>query len=132
MIRMRFVSPHIRSCAQMRWGSSSSTSRAETRNQLNAIAEIPTRNDLAIVLLNPENPVNVGAIARTCVCFSLPMHLVSPSFPLDDPHIKRVAMAYWRLAHIIVHPTWNDFLNSYSLRQYPKRFVYYISKLIDY
>ena len=50
-----------------------------------------------IVLVEPEIPQNTGNIARTCAVTGSPLHLVRPlGFSLDDAHLKRAGLDYWK------------------------------------
>ncbi len=50
-----------------------------------------------IVLVEPEIPQNTGNIARTCVVTGSRLHLVRPlGFALDDAHLKRAGLDYWK------------------------------------
>ena len=59
-----------------------------------------------IVLVEPEIPPNTGSIARLCGATDCRLHLVQPlGFSLDDKHLKRAGLDYWK--HVsITH--WND------------------------
>lgn len=53
------------------------------------------RNQLNIVLFQPEIAGNVGAIMRTCACFQTGLTLIEPcGFPLGDKRMRRAAMDY--------------------------------------
>ncbi len=63
-----------------------------------------------IVLFEPEIPLNVGSIARTCACSGCPLHLVGTlGFRLDDRLAKRAGLDYWEHADVRVHKCWEDF-----------------------
>lgn len=50
-----------------------------------------------IVLVEPEIPQNTGNIARSCVVTGSSLHLVRPlGFSLDDKHLKRAGLDYWK------------------------------------
>lgn len=50
-----------------------------------------------IVLVEPEIPQNTGNIARSCVVTGSSLHLVRPlGFSLDDAHLKRAGLDYWK------------------------------------
>lgn len=54
-----------------------------------------------IVLVEPEIPQNTGNIARTCAATGSVLHLVKPlGFSVDDKHLKRAGLDYWRLLDI--------------------------------
>jgi tRNA (cytidine/uridine-2'-O-)-methyltransferase len=64
-----------------------------------------------VVLVAPEIPPNTGSIGRLCVATGTPLHLVEPlGFVIDDKHLRRAGLDYWR--HVELHrwPTWDAFL----------------------
>lgn len=65
-----------------------------------------------IVFVEPENPLNVGAIGRTCVLTESILHLVRPfSFSLNPKLLKGAAMDYWEHVEYIVYDDFSDFLS---------------------
>lgn len=57
-----------------------------------------------IVLIEPEIPQNTGNIARTCAATGCVLHLVKPlGFSIDEKHVRRAGLDYWRLVEIRVH-----------------------------
>jgi tRNA (cytidine/uridine-2'-O-)-methyltransferase len=66
---------------------------------------------LAIALYQPEIPLNVGSIARTCAVTGVPLHLVGTlGFRLDNRLAKRAGLDYWEHATVEVHRTWEEFI----------------------
>lgn len=66
--------------------------------------------ELAVALLEPENPLNVGSIARTCACAGVPLHLVGRlGFHLDSSRARRAGLDYWELVEHFEHRTWGEF-----------------------
>ena len=64
-----------------------------------------------IVLHAPEIPQNTGNIGRICACTGCLLHLVKPiGFELDDRHVRRSGMDYWRNIEYRIHENWQDFL----------------------
>jgi tRNA (cytidine/uridine-2'-O-)-methyltransferase len=54
--------------------------------------------------------LNVGSIARTCVCTGVPLHIIgTPGFFLDSRLAKRAGLDYWEHADVHVHLTWDEF-----------------------
>jgi len=50
---------------------------------------------MQIILFQPEIAGNVGAVMRTCACFSTGLTLIAPcGFPLGDKRMRRAAMDY--------------------------------------
>ena len=65
-----------------------------------------------VVLVAPEIPQNTGNIGRICSCTGCHLHLVKPiSFALDDRHVRRSGMDYWRNIEYRIHENWQDFLD---------------------
>lgn len=52
---------------------------------------------LHVVLHRPDIPQNTGNIGRTCVAVGAKLWLIRPlGFVLDDRHLRRAAMDYWK------------------------------------
>ena len=53
-----------------------------------------------VILHEPEQPGNTGAIGRTCLCLGASLHLIRPlGFKTSDRFLKRAGLDYWpRLA----------------------------------
>lgn len=66
---------------------------------------------LNVVLVEPEIPQNTGNISRTCACTGASLHLVKPlGFSIDEKHLKRAGLDYWKYLDIHVHESLEDFL----------------------
>ena len=82
---------------------------------------------LNVVLVEPEIPANTGNIARTCGAAGAVLHLVKPlGFSIDDKHVKRAGLDYWRFVNIVVHESLDDFLE-YKKREHPDAGMYFLS-----
>ena len=67
---------------------------------------------LNIVLHEPEIHSNTGNIGRTCVATGTSLHLIRPlGFELDDKHLRRAGMDYWKELDLHVYDSYEDFLN---------------------
>ena len=65
-----------------------------------------------IVLHDPEIPANTGNIGRTCVATGTSLHLIKPlGFSLDEKHLRRAGMDYWRDLDLHVYENFQDFLD---------------------
>ena len=65
-----------------------------------------------IVLHEPEIPANTGNIGRTCVATGTSLHLIKPlGFSLDEKHLRRAGMDYWRYLDLHVYENFQDFLD---------------------
>lgn len=57
-----------------------------------------------VVLVEPEIPPNTGAVARTCVATSTPLHKVGElGFSLDEHQVRRAGLDYWPLLDLSRH-----------------------------
>ena len=65
-----------------------------------------------IVLLEPEIPANTGNIGRTCVATGSSLHLIKPlGFELDEKHLRRAGMDYWKQIDLHIYENYEDFCN---------------------
>ncbi len=72
-----------------------------------------------IVLFQPEIPSNTGNISRTCVGTSTRLHLIKPlGFLLDDKHLKRAGLDYWKNLDLIIWDSFEDFLQKTNSENY--------------
>ena len=63
-----------------------------------------------VVLVAPEIPQNTGSIGRLCVATGSRLHLIDPlGFTIDDRHLRRAGLDYWRHVDIVRHPGWEAF-----------------------
>ena len=68
-----------------------------------------------IVLYEPEIPQNTGNIARTCVLTDSKLHLIKPlGFSLDEKHLRRAGLDYWKDLDLEVHESFKDFMDKYG------------------
>lgn len=68
---------------------------------------------LNIVLNRPEIPQNTGSIGRLCVNLGIRLHLVRPlGFSLAEKQLKRAGLDYWPHLDVLVHDSWEDFLET--------------------
>jgi tRNA (cytidine/uridine-2'-O-)-methyltransferase len=64
-----------------------------------------------IVLYQPDIPPNTGNIARLCVATNSHLHIIKPmGFSLDNRHLKRAGLDYWKHLNLTIHDSLNDFL----------------------
>ena len=62
-----------------------------------------------IVLLEPEIPHNAGAAGRLALATGSTLHLVGPlGFSLDDKHVRRTGLDYWREVDLRVWGTLDE------------------------
>lgn len=65
-----------------------------------------------IVLHEPEIPANTGNIGRTCVATGTRLHLIKPlGFSLDEKHLRRAGMDYWKDLDLTIYENYEDFLS---------------------
>jgi tRNA (cytidine/uridine-2'-O-)-methyltransferase len=72
------------------------------------------REDLAVVLVNPQIPQNSGNVSRSCAATKVALHLVSPAFQLDDAKLKRAGLDYWDWVCLKPHPSVEAFLDWFA------------------
>ena len=66
---------------------------------------------LNVVLHEPEIPANTGNIGRTCAATGSVLHLIGPlGFSLDEKHLRRAGMDYWKELDVRVYSSYEDFL----------------------
>jgi tRNA (cytidine/uridine-2'-O-)-methyltransferase len=66
-----------------------------------------------IVLVSPDVHWNTGNIGRTCVGTDSALHLVKPlGFCLDDKHLKRAGLDYWKYVNLFLWDDFDSFLKS--------------------
>lgn len=64
-----------------------------------------------VVLYEPEIPHNTGAVGRLCLATGARLHLICPlGFSLEDKHLKRAGLDYWKEVDVQVWPDWASFL----------------------
>ena len=67
---------------------------------------------LNVVLFEPEIPQNTGNIMRSCVGFDAKLHLIKPyGFFLDEKHLKRARLDYFKYLNYEEYDSLTDFLN---------------------
>ncbi|MGA8830293.1 MAG: tRNA (cytidine(34)-2'-O)-methyltransferase [Desulfomonilaceae bacterium] len=71
-----------------------------------------------VVLINPEIPPNTGNIGRLCVAVGARLHLVKPlGFHIDDKHLKRAGLDYWKKLDLVVWESFEEYLKSANPNQ---------------
>ncbi len=65
---------------------------------------------MRLALFQPAIPQNVGACIRLSACFGVELHVIEPTgFAFDDRAMKRAALDYGPLSHMIRHSDWEAF-----------------------
>jgi tRNA (cytidine/uridine-2'-O-)-methyltransferase len=65
---------------------------------------------MRLALFQPDIPQNVGACIRLSACFGVELHVIEPTgFRFDDRAMKRAALDYGPLSHMVRHPDWDAF-----------------------
>lgn len=65
------------------------------------------RDDLHVVLVEPEIHFNTGNVGRTCLAAGAQLHLVEPlGFSLGDKEVRRAGLDYWPRVDPRVWPSW--------------------------
>ena len=66
---------------------------------------------IGVVLHEPEQPGNTGAIGRTCMCAGASLHLIRPfGFYTNEKSLKRAGLDYWPRLAPREYNTYEDFL----------------------
>jgi len=70
---------------------------------------------MRVVLVQPLIPPNTGNIGRLCAGHDISLHLVEPlGFSLDDKHMKRAGLDYWKHIDLHLHPNFDDVMAKHS------------------
>lgn len=70
-----------------------------------------------IVLLEPKIPQNTGNIIRLCACTGASLTIVGkPAFSMDDAHMRRAGLDYFREISIEMMTDWQAFLERLANR----------------
>ena len=65
---------------------------------------------MRLALFQPAIPQNVGACIRLSACFGVELHVIEPTgFGFDDRAMKRAALDYGPLGHLVRHENWDAF-----------------------
>lgn len=65
---------------------------------------------MRLALFQPAIPQNVGACIRLSACFGVELHVIEPTgFGFDDRAMKRAALDYGPLSHLVRHADWDAF-----------------------
>lgn len=79
-----------------------------------------------IVLVEPEIPHNTGAAGRLALATGATLHLIEPlGFSLDDKHLKRTGLDYWKDVDVRI---WPDFSAFQAAADRDARFWYFTTK----
>lgn len=66
---------------------------------------------MRLALYEPDIPQNAGALIRLGACLGVPVDVIEPcGFLFSDAALKRAAMDYRDVAHIVRHQSWELFL----------------------
>jgi tRNA (cytidine/uridine-2'-O-)-methyltransferase len=65
-----------------------------------------------VVLYQPENPHNTGAIVRTCALLGASLHLVGPYGFAGFDDVHRSSMQYLGTGLLIEHESWDRFVDT--------------------
>ncbi|HYC96722.1 tRNA (cytidine(34)-2'-O)-methyltransferase [Brevundimonas sp.] len=80
---------------------------------------------MRLALFQPAIPQNVGACIRLSACFGVELHVIEPTgFHFDDRAMKRAALDYGPLGHLVRHAGWDDFQRDRA----PGRLVLFTTK----
>ena len=78
---------------------------------------------IGVILHQPEQPGNTGAIGRTCICAGVSLHLIRPlGFYTDEKSLKRAGLDYWPRLGVREYASYQDFLE-----QHPGARIWYLT-----
>ena len=78
---------------------------------------------IGIILHEPEQPGNTGAIGRTCICAGASLHLIRPlGFLTDEKSLKRAGLDYWPRLGVKEYDSFSAFL-----RENPEARIWYLT-----
>ncbi len=67
-----------------------------------------------VVLHEPEQPGNTGAIGRTCICAGATLHLIRPlGFRTDERSVRRAGLDYWPRLGVREYESYEHFLSAH-------------------
>ena len=76
-----------------------------------------------VILHEPEQPGNTGAIGRTCICAGASLHLIRPlGFLTDEKSVRRAGLDYWPRLGVREYENMDDFR-----RQHPEARIWYLT-----
>lgn len=65
---------------------------------------------LHVILFQPDIPQNTGNVGRMCAFGGIRLHLIHPlGFTLNDKHLRRAGMDYWRSLDVHEHASFEAF-----------------------
>ena len=69
---------------------------------------------IGVVLHQPEQPGNTGAIGRTCICAGASLHLIRPlGFFTDEKSVRRAGLDYWPRLGVREYDDYDVFLEAH-------------------
>uniref|UniRef100_A0A7S0ZGK6 tRNA/rRNA methyltransferase SpoU type domain-containing protein n=1 Tax=Timspurckia oligopyrenoides TaxID=708627 RepID=A0A7S0ZGK6_9RHOD len=78
---------------------------------------------LHVVFVSPQIHWNTGNIGRTCLGIGARLHVIGPiGFSLDDKHVKRAGLDYWKFVDLRVYENWAQFVP--VLKTFTNRFYF--------
>ena len=78
---------------------------------------------IGVVLHEPEQPGNTGAIGRTCMCAGASLHLIRPlGFFTDEKSLRRAGLDYWPRLGVKEYGSYEAFLAAH-----PDARIWYIT-----
>ena len=78
---------------------------------------------IGVILHEPEQPGNTGAIGRTCICAGASLHLIRPlGFQTDEKSVRRAGLDYWPRLSVREYDSLEDFRE-----QHPGARIWYVT-----
>ncbi|ADL50480.1 tRNA (cytidine(34)-2'-O)-methyltransferase [Clostridium cellulovorans] len=77
------------------------------------------KENINIVLYQPEIPQNTGNIVRTCVLTNSKLHLIRPlGFEVTDKQLRRAGLDYWKDADISYYDSFEELREKFKDRTF--------------
>ena len=77
------------------------------------------KENINIVLYQPEIPQNTGNIVRTCVLTNSKLHLIRPlGFEVTDKQLRRAGLDYWKDADIAYYDSFLELREKFKDRTF--------------
>ena len=85
-----------------------------------------------LVLVNPQIPINTGAIGRLCVNAGVALHIIKPiGFDIDEKAVRRAGLDYWHKLDLHIWESLDDFFKLIYVLRYKENFLFYILLLVS-
>eukprot|EP00049_Salpingoeca_infusionum_P019119 m.360319 g.360319 ORF g.360319 m.360319 type:complete len:245 (+) comp18972_c0_seq1:132-866(+) len=111
----RLAAYHRAKCIASRWLVTTTNGQVDPSvvNEWSPKDAIKAKDNVSVVLFEPEIPPNTGTIARQCAAVTTPLHLIKPlGFDLTEKRLLRAGLDYWQHVRVFVWEDWNHFVST--------------------